>query len=255
VNKGFELKDVSFQCLKQINAVIPTGLTLLLGANGAGKSTLLRLLSGWNISIKGVVQPEGGAWERLTAAQLARQRVYLPQEAAHYLPMLTVEEMVGLSGQVQSSAEEVLQACISKSLEWMGLESYRTALYRNLSGGERQRVQLARCRVQATLFPEAKWSLLDEPLQSLDPFYQHQVLTFWREWAQSRCVVMSVHQINMVAPYADTVVLMHQGTICAIGHPLDVLTPEILQAVYGIEFEWIQSQSIHSLMYLVDKAR
>src|SRR5690606_12340337 len=75
-----------------------------------------------------------------------------------------------------------------------------------------------------------------EPTSSLDPAHQHTLLGRARDLAAAGCAVLVVvHDLNLAAEYADTIVLMRDGRVIAQGPPADVMTPAILSAVYGID--------------------
>ena len=134
------------QVLDKIEWEFPSGcLTGIIGSNGAGKSTLLRLLSGWEMPSSGTVTWCDQALTSYSPRELARMRIYLPQAATRHVPMLTVQEIIGLG-----CGKEVVtrRSLIETAMEWMGLTKYAAIKYSELSGGEQQRVHLARCRVQ-----------------------------------------------------------------------------------------------------------
>lgn len=245
-----ELSELNYRCFNGLSLTIGKGLTALLGPNGAGKSTLLGLMAGWHVPEAGRVHLTEMR-DCVTPSDMARQRIYLPQQASHTLNNLTVEQIVHLVGIGQPSClDKADKHLVADVLEWMGLASYRHTSYRALSGGERQRVHIARCRIQAEVYPDVKYAFFDEPLQSLDPFFQRQFLIFWSAWAKERCVVMSLHHLHHVS-CADHVVLMHNARIYADGLPKDVLTHARLKEVYQIDFEWINDDA--DVSYLIEK--
>lgn len=106
----------------------------------------------------------------------------------------------------------------------------RDRIATELSGGERARVLLARA-----LAVEAPGLIADEPLASLDPGHQIDVLELLAREAQAgRMVVAVLHDLTMAARYCDRLLLLNGGRLVADGKPLDVLTPERLRSVYGI---------------------
>jgi iron complex transport system ATP-binding protein len=103
-----------------------------------------------------------------------------------------------------------------------------------LSGGEQQRLLLARALAQ-----EAPLLLLDEPTTHLDLQYQIALLDQVRDLARrdGLGVVVALHDLNLVARYADRVALLVQGELRALGEPPDVLQPDLLSQVYHLPLQ------------------
>jgi iron complex transport system ATP-binding protein len=101
-----------------------------------------------------------------------------------------------------------------------------------LSGGEFQRVLIARVLAQE---PEAL--LLDEPTASLDIHHQIQVLDLVRSLVHEKglSVVMAIHDLNLAVRYCDQLVLLNRGKQVSAGTPEEVLTPENLHTVFGVD--------------------
>ena len=99
-----------------------------------------------------------------------------------------------------------------------------------LSGGEWQRVRLARALAQG-----GRALVLDEPTTFLDVGHEMAVFELLHRVARNGLAVLLVsHQLNLVARFADRIVLIHHGQIAAEGSPDDVMRAEILERVY----EW-----------------
>jgi iron complex transport system ATP-binding protein len=49
--------------------------------------------------------------------------------------------------------------------------------------------------------------------------------------------IMAIHDLNLAARYADTIVMMNGGSISSVGNPTSVLTQENIKQVYGVEAE------------------
>jgi iron complex transport system ATP-binding protein len=99
-----------------------------------------------------------------------------------------------------------------------------------LSGGERQRVLIARALAQ-----QADHLLLDEPTNHLDIRYQHELLSFLGELTVTTVIVL--HDLNLAARYCDSAVLLNRGRVAAAGAVGKVLTPEVLEPVYGVRVQ------------------
>ncbi len=117
-------------------------------------------------------------------------------------------------------------------MEQTEIEELADRLVGELSGGERQRVLIARALAQ-----DSPVMLLDEPTAHLDLRHQDRLLELIRCLARDRDlgVLAALHDLNLVARLADRVILLSNGTIKKRGKPADVLTPEELEAVYGIQ--------------------
>ena len=102
----------------------------------------------------------------------------------------------------------------------------------HMSGGQRQLVGVAQMLVR-----EPQLLLLDEPTSALDLHHQVSLLTIIRNIVaeSERQAVVAIHDLNLAARYCDELLVMKAGRVITHGEPLDVLTPELLQDVYGIE--------------------
>ena len=120
---------------------------------------------------------------------------------------------------------------ICDAISRVGLENKTRQTFSSLSGGEQQRGLIARALVQ-----QAALIILDEPVNHLDVYYQHQVLSLLRSLAHKLniTVVMSLHDLNLAANYCDHLVLLDQGKMVSQGTPEQVLTAERLQQVFKI---------------------
>jgi len=211
----------------------PGTLTGIVGPNGAGKSTLARAMLAL-VPHKGLIQIDDSDVATLPRAELAKRVAYLPQGQTLHWP-LTVERLVEL-GRLphlapMSRIGEADTAAIERAMERADVLGLRDRIATELSGGERARVLLARA-----LAVEAPALIADEPLASLDPGHQIDVMELLQAEARAGGLVIAVlHDLTMAARYCDRLVLIDGGTVVAEGTPAEVLTPANLKSVYGID--------------------
>ena len=100
----------------------------------------------------------------------------------------------------------------------------------SLSSGERARVLIARA-----LAVEPQFLIADEPVSSLDPYHQLQVMELLQNIAaDDRIVVTALHDLTIAARFCDRIVIITKGHIVHDGRPDEVLKSEVLQEVYGV---------------------
>ena len=213
---------------------------MLVGPNGAGKSTLLEAIAR-GVPYTGKIELEGRELRAWRPAQLARALGVLSQRnSVGYA--YTVEEVVRLGRYAHSrglfGGDEDGDAQVTRALEQTGLADKRGASVLELSGGEVQRVFLAQVLAQGP-----RPLLLDEPANHLDLSCQQQIFGLIREWLRQpgRAVLSVVHDLSLARAYGTHAVLMHQGRCAARGPVDEVMTPERLRAVYGMDvYAWMR---------------
>lgn len=222
--------------LRELDLRVEPGEVLaVVGPNGVGKSTLVRAASGALRPLAGSVEIDGQRLHELTPAQRARMVSVVPQ-ASNLPPTFSALDVVILGrtpylGWLGSEGEldHRLVAEAMARTETLGLAQRRVG---ELSGGEQQRLLIARALAQG-----APVMLLDEPTAHLDLRHQDRVLKLVRRLTneQGLSVLLALHDLNLVARFADRVALLSDGRVRKIGQPEAVLTPEELAAVYGIQ--------------------
>jgi iron complex transport system ATP-binding protein len=234
---GYPGRDV----LRDVTLSLAAGeLVALAGPNGAGKSTLLRLLLGLHRPSAGEVTLRGRPIGGLARREIARLAALLPQQGdgdgASELP-LTVREVVALGrlphlGRFQPEGPEDDRA-VARALEATDTAALADRPMNELSGGERHRVHLARALAQG-----AEILLLDEPIAGLDLVHQLQALDRLRATVdQGRGAIVALHDLSLAARCCDRIVLLAGGAVQADAPPGEVLTPETLARVFGVNAE------------------
>jgi len=216
-------------------SVLPGRITALVGANGSGKSTILKAMARILKPKAGSVLLDGKAIHKLPTRTVARQLAILPQNPTAP-DGLTVSELVaygrfphqgGFGGLTKEDQEVVRWA-----LRVTGMEPHAERPVDQLSGGQRQRAWIAMALAQQT-----PMLFLDEPTTYLDMAHQLEVLQLLQRLnrEEGRTVVMVLHDLNHASRYAHHMVAIKGGTVYGEGAPADVMTPEMLREVFGIE--------------------
>jgi iron-chelate-transporting ATPase len=237
----FEVEAVSFAIpervlLHPLTLTLPTKRVVgLIGHNGSGKSTLVKLLARQQPVSTGFIRFEGKPLQDWGDRPFARKVAYLPQQTPAAAGML-VRELVALGRYPWHGAlgrfgigdrEKVAEAMVLTDVVPLA-----DRLVDTLSGGERQRVWLAMLVAQDT-----ECLLLDEPISALDVSHQVEVLALVHRLAADRGlgVILVLHDVNMAARFCDEILALHSGKVIARGTPQEIMTPQCLKSIYGIE--------------------
>ena len=207
-------------------------LTALAGPNGSGKSSIVRALLGRADVVRGSVAVANSDVSTLSLAELARRVAVVPQREETAFP-IRVREYVALGRYphlgLWRAATKVDETAVSDALEKAGVEDLADRDTDALSGGEWQRVRIARALAQKT--PAL---VLDEPTTFLDVAHEMAIFELLSSLARSGLAVLLVsHQLNLVARFADTIVLLNAGKIATSGPPRDVMKADRLESIYG----------------------
>lgn len=245
----FQLEAVSF-AISGRTLLQPLTLTLaprrtvgLIGHNGSGKSTLLKLLARQQPPAGGTIRFEGKPLADWGDRAFARKVAYLPQATPAAAGML-VRELVALGRYPWHGAlgrfGQTDRDKVEEAMQLTDVVGMADRLVDTLSGGERQRVWLAMLVAQ-----DAECLLLDEPISALDVAHQIEVLSLVQSLSHAKGlgVVVVLHDVNMAARFCDHIVALHSGRIIADGPPEDILNPEALRAIYGLEMHIMQHPS------------
>jgi zinc/manganese transport system ATP-binding protein len=216
----------------------------VLGPNGAGKTTLMR-------AMLGLLKPASGAIRILgqTPAQ-ARGRVgYMPQTRSiapasrlsgwDFVAAAAGGQRWGLPFLGRADREDV--ACALDLVQATPLARRSLA---TLSGGERQRLLLAQA-----LLGRPKILLLDEPLISLDPHRQHDVVDLVRRLQRELglCVLFSAHELNPLLGVLDRVLYLGNGH-ASLGTLEEVITGPVLSRLYATPIDVLR---IHGRIFVM----
>jgi len=237
-----EIKNVTFSYdnvtnrLKSVSSAIEIGkITTIIGPNGCGKSTLLGVMSRNHAPNSGEVILDGKAISEYKPKEFARKLAVVHQQ--NEAPAdITVEKLISFGRMpyknVFSSQTDEDREAIERALTCTNLQSKREKPIHALSGGERQRVWIAMTLAQST-----PMLFLDEPTTYLDIYYQLEILELVKELNEvyGLTIVMVLHDINQAIRYSDHIIVMKDGEIVTKGNPNEVITEEMVKAIYGVD--------------------
>jgi iron complex transport system ATP-binding protein len=213
----------------------------ILGPNGSGKTTLLRMLAGLLRPSRGQVLLDGADLARANRPALARRMAVVPQETQLAFEY-SVMEVVLMGRYPHLGAFEIEGpadfAVAREALAATGTLALEDRAFGTLSGGEKQRVIIAAALAQIAGAAEGSGILLlDEPTVALDLAYQLELGDLLRDLQRRRpmAIAVSTHDLNFAAGLCRTLVLLKNGEVLAAGPTEEVLTPEGIRRLYGVE--------------------
>ena len=234
----FDALDVTLSgrtVLDGISATLRPGrITVILGPNGAGKSSLVKAAAALIEPVAGSVRLGSRDIATLDPRERARVIGYLPQDASVHWNVAASE--IVMLGRVPHrtpfagpGAADI--DAVARAMTATGTTHLADRPVHELSGGERARVLLAR-----VLAGEPRWLLADEPLASLDPAHQLDILDRLADVARRGAgVAIVLHDLLHAGRVADDVILLKEGRLLAEGPAAAVLTPDTLRTAFDLE--------------------
>jgi len=237
-----EVSNLSFsfdhhKVLKNISLSVAEGEFLgLMGPNGSGKTTLLRCVMDYLPAEVGAILVDMKPLHTLSARELAKTFAVVPQSSPTDFTFSAYD--IVIMGRiphfksrlaVETKADERI---VKEAMQLTNTWQFADRPFSELSGGERQRVVVARAVAQ-----QPKALLLDEPTVYLDISGQIEIMDLIRRLNKEGgiTIIAVLHDVNLAARYCDRIALLSDGRLEAVGPPRDVLTPEVIQAVYGVD--------------------
>jgi iron complex transport system ATP-binding protein len=255
IKSMLNVQDIYFQhsygdrqadILKGVSFRIPEGrMATILGPNGSGKTTLFKCISGLWHPREGSIRHGDRDITKLSSASRAGLIAVVPQEHEPPFPYMVAD--IVLMGRVSHvslfsapSKRDIDTA--DAAMKQIGIDHLRHRPYTKISGGERQLVLIARALAQETPI-----LLLDEPTSHLDFRNQILILSKVRDIVRKKglTVLMTLHDPNLAMQFSDHVVMIVQGSVLAQGLPTQVLTPDNLKRMYGLDVSVICHNGIN----------
>ena len=214
--------------LKDISISVKDGeFLVLVGPSGCGKSTLLRMIAGLENISAGEIYIGDRVVNNLPPKERDVSMVF--QNYALY-PHLTVAENIGFSLILAGTPKAEKERLVHDAADVLGLSDLLERKPKNLSGGQRQRVAMGRAIIR-----RPKAFLFDEPLSNLDAKLRVAMraeIKSLHERFKTTAIYVTHDQVEAMT-MADRIVVMNEGRIEQIGHPLELYDKPVNAFVAG----------------------
>ena len=218
--------------------IVPGQILALVGPNGAGKSTWLRVLAGDLKPSTGNVFYDSKNLKQLTVKERAFPRSVMSQTQAMIFDFTAREVLqMGWLHAGHNYSKRYFEAAVDELAKACEIEHLMQQKFNTLSGGEQKFVHFARCLLQIWTPDESednRYLLLDEPAAALDMGRELHMFNVIKERAKKTGIFIVLHDLNLAARFADSVILIREGKIVKSGTPNVVFTEDILSDVYKV---------------------
>lgn len=234
MHHAIEIRDLKFaypdgrQVLRGVTLRVPPDRkTALVGPNGAGKSTLLLHLNGLlqgegEITVAGISVPDGD----LGRVRAAVGFVFQNPDDQLFSP--TVFDDVAFGPLHMGLPEEEVRDRVAQALETVNMPDFSGRVSHHLSIGEKKRISIA-----TVLSMKPEILVLDEPTAGLDPRARRNLINYLRDLPMT--MLVSTHDMAMVAELFPSVAIMDEGLIVAEGPTSKILADKSLLERHGLE--------------------
>lgn len=193
----------------------------ILGHNGSGKSTLAKHMNALLIPSEGTIWVDGMDTSMEPELWKIRQKAGMVfQNPDNQIIGTVVEEDVGFGPENLGIPTEGIWSRVNKSLEAVGMTTFRHRSPNKLSGGQKQRVAIA-----GVMAMQPKCIIMDEPTAMLDPNGRKEVLEAVHELNRQEgiTVILITHYMEEVID-SDRVFVMDQGHVVMQGTPREIFS-------------------------------
>jgi len=233
---GIDCYYGSIKALDNVNFSVREGEFIgILGPNGSGKTTALRAISRTLKPRVGTIFLDDENIYDIENREVAKNVAVVPQESISTFDFTTLDiVLMGRNPYIdrfrQESREDL--AIAKRVMELTNTWSFAERPVNELSGGEKQRVIIARALTQ-----EPKILLLDEPTSHLDLSNQLEIMDLIKHLCETKklLIIAVFHDFNLAARYCDSIILLKEGKIVAVGKSDETLTSENVRKVFNVD--------------------
>jgi len=210
--------------LRDINLNIRKGeFVALIGRNASGKTTLCKTLNGLIKPTKGKVFIKNNDTRKIPVEKLAKHIGFLFQDPNVHLFTDTVEQEISFMMYNLGFGKKDIKNRLDEIINQFNLNDFKDFYPRSLSSGEKQRVALA-----SIISSKPDILILDEPTRGLDYGLKKNLMKYLNDYKQKGGTIILVsHDIEIIAEFADRVILMSEGKIIADDEKHNVLSKSL----------------------------
>lgn len=227
----------------------PGEITVIAGPNGSGKTTLVKSIMDLLKVEKNSIFLDNKDVHSYHILEKSRLLGYVSQNAVYDFDF-SVFEIVEMGRYAYKKQWDTTRdkLAIDNALKITDTYIYKDRSINSLSGGELQRVLLARA-----LAGEPKNLILDEPSSNLDIAHNIEIMELLRKLTKeyNLTTIIVLHDLNTMLTFGDKIVLLNNGDIKFQGDIKNVLIPENIKKIYGINTQLIQDINGRSHIIIV----
>lgn len=235
----FKLEDVSYkypledrEILKNINLDIKKGeFWAVIGKNGSGKTTLCNVLRRfvpdfYKGELKGKITLEGKELKDYSAKEIVQKVGFVFHNPFTQISGVkeTVFEEIAFGLENLALDAEDIRKRVEETLKLLHIEELRNKNPYELSGGQGQKVALA-----SIIAMDPEIMVIDEPTSQLDPKGTEEIFEIIDILKkEGKTIILVEHKLELIAEYAEKVMVLDEGEMILSGNTEDVLKNKIL---------------------------
>ena len=235
----FKLEDVSYkypledrEILKNINLDIKKGeFWAVIGKNGSGKTTLCNVLRRfipdfYKGELKGKITLESKELKDYSAKEIVQKVGFVFQNPFTQISGVkeTVFEEIAFGLENLALDAEYIRKRVEETLKLLHIEELKDKNPYELSGGQGQKVALA-----SIIAMDPEIMVIDEPTSQLDPKGTEEIFEIIDILKkEGKTIILVEHKLELIAEYAEKVMVLDEGEMILSGNTEDVLKNKIL---------------------------
>jgi len=228
-NLSYTYPGATKPSISEVSLKVEKGeFVLITGPSGCGKTTLCRCFNGliphfYQGELSGAITVAGKDIMKFQTHEMAKHVGLVFQNPENQLFALSVEKDVAFGLENLGFPREEMRKRVDWALNLTGIYELRERSPHEVSGGQQQRVAIA-----AVLAMQPEIIVLDEPTSFLDPLSAERIFQVIHELNKTLgiTVLLVEHRLDLTAKYANHIIIMDEGKICADGETRRILSTE-----------------------------